>query len=348
MESNGRSAAKPDRNRNRNNLILLYGLVIAANAAVWAWALSAYWRSPLMLSTSLLAYGLGLRHAVDADHIAAIDNVTRKLMQDGKRPLAVGLFFAIGHALIVVIASVGLGLTATLLGQTAGFRALGSALATCVSAVFLFSIGVMNLAILRTIWATYRSVRNGTFSGGDIAVGLDGLGPLSKLLRPLFGLIRHSWQMMLVGFLFGLGFDTATEIALMGISATQAAGGATLGHLLIIPLLFAAGLMLVDTTDGVLMVGAYEWAFVNPMRKLYYNMAITLVSAVTALTIGIIEVSALIADHFGLEGGAWSLASALSKQFNGLGFAIIGIFAAFWLIAFWAYRLRRLDKAVTG
>ena len=200
---------------------------MAANLAAWAWAFLMFHDQPLLLGTALLAYGFGLRHAVDADHIAAIDNVTRKLMQEGKRPLCVGLFFALGHSTVVALAVAGVAAAATLLStHFEAFRQVGGMIGTLVSALFLFAIAAVNLVILRAVWRTFERVKNGgRYDAQDLDILLADRGLLARLFRPLFGLITRSWHMFPLGFLFGLGFDTATEVALLGLSATQAAAG---------------------------------------------------------------------------------------------------------------------------
>jgi len=326
-------------------LVALYTLLIGANVAAGIWALVLFSGDSVKLGTALLAYSLGLRHAVDADHIAAIDNVTRKLIQDGKRPIAVGFFFALGHSTIVLIAA---GLIAFTVGALARFQSLsqiGGVIATATSAAFLFAIATMNLLILRTIWQRFETVRRGgEYSADDLDILLSGRGPLSRLFRPLFALIRHSWQMAPLGFLFGLGFDTATEVTLLGLAGAQAAHGVSIATILAFPALFAAGMALVDTTDGVLMLGAYEWAFAKPIRKLYYNMTITGVSALVAIIIGGIETTALIAHKLDLTGGGWRIAGSLAEHFNVLGFAIIGLFAAAWAVSYFIYQWKRFDE----
>lgn len=330
----------------RARLVGIYGLLVAANIAAWAWAFLLFHDQPLLLGTALLAYGFGLRHAVDADHIAAIDNVTRKLMQDGQRPVAVGFFFALGHSTVVGLAAAGIAVTATLLAtHFEEFRTIGGLIGTSVSALFLLAIGMANLIILRGVWRTFRRVRNGgRYDDEDLDMLLAGRGLLARLFRPLFGLIRRSWHMYPLGFLFGLGFDTATEVALLGISATQAAGGVSIWSIMVFPALFAAGMSLIDTTDGVLMLGAYNWAFVKPMRKLYYNLTITFVSVVVAFGIGGIEVLGLIADRLDLSGGFWDLVSGVNDNLNQLGFIIIGIFILAWIGSILVYRYSGLDK----
>ena len=335
----------PDRGLRRR-LFSIYGVLLAANLGAWAWALLLFRDQPLLLGTALLAYGFGLRHAVDADHIAAIDNVTRKLMQEGQRPVSVGFFFALGHSTVVALAAAGVAAPATLLsGRFEAFKAIGGTIGTLVSAFFLFAIAAANLVILRGVWRTFRQVRaGGRYAEEDVDLLLNQRGLLARFLRPLFRLISRSWHMYPLGFLFGLGFDTATEVALLGISATQAAQGVSIWAIMVFPALFAAGMSLVDTTDGVLMLGAYEWAFVKPMRKLYYNLTITLVSVTVAVLVGGIEVLGLIGDRLALSGPFWDAIAALGDNFNTLGFVIIGVFIAAWIGSILVYRYTGLDK----
>jgi high-affinity nickel-transport protein len=326
-------------------LIPLYVFLILANIGAWIWAAALFHAQPLMLGTALLAWGLGLRHAVDADHIAAIDNVTRKLMNDGQRPTTVGFWFALGHSAVILIASAAIAFTASALSGFEALKASGGIIATIVSAVFLFAIAGMNLIILRSVWRTFHHVRRGgDYVEEDLDLLLGNRGLLARLFRPMFRLVSRSWHMAPLGFLFGLGFDTATEVAILGLSASQAAGGFAIAPVLVFPALFAAGMALVDTTDGILMLGAYQWAFVHPIRKLYYNIVITAVSALVAILIGGIETLALVADKLGLQGGLWSAASELGGSFNLIGFAIIGLFALCWGLSWAVFRWKRFDQ----
>ena len=326
-------------------LIGIYSLLVTINLAVWLWAILLFRDQPLFLGTALLAYGFGLRHAVDADHIAAIDNVTRKLMQEGKRPISVGFFFALGHSTVVIFAAAGVAVTATLLStRFEQFKSVGGIIGTSVSALFLFAIATANLFILRSVWRTWRHVRaGGRYVDDDFDIFLNSRGLLARLFRPLFRLVTKSWHMFPLGFLFGLGFDTATEVALLGISATQAAQGISIWSIMVFPALFAAGMSLIDTTDGVLMLGAYNWAFVKPIRKLYYNLTITLVSVVVAFLVGGIEALGLIGDKLSLSGWFWDGIGALNENFNSLGFIIIGVFIAAWIGSIIIYRYKGLD-----
>jgi high-affinity nickel-transport protein len=330
----------------RRPIIGLYSLLILANLAVWAWALLLFRDQPVLLGTALLAYGFGLRHAVDADHIAAIDNVTRKLMQEGKRPVGVGCFFALGHSTVVILAAAAVAGTATALaGSLDQFKAIGGVVGTIVSALFLFAIAIANLFILRGVWQTFQHVRRGgSYVEEDFDILLNSRGLLARLFRPLFRLISKSWHMFPLGLLFGLGFDTATEVALLGISATQAARGISIWSIMVFPALFAAGMSLIDTTDGVLMLGAYDWAFIKPMRKLYYNLTITAVSVVVAVVIGGIETLGLLGGQFELQGPFWGGIGALNDNFGTLGFIVIGLFIAAWIGSVVFYRYKGLDR----
>ena len=324
----------------------LYAILIGFNLAAWAWALMAFRHHPVLLDTALLAYGFGLRHAVDADHIAAIDNVTRKLMQEGKRPVTVGFFFSLGHSTIVVLASVAIAATAMAFkNQFDAFQSVGGVIGTLVSALFLLAIAAMNIVILITVCRTFSRVKAGaTYVDEDLNMLLAGRGLLARLFRPMFLLIRRSWQMYPLGFLFGLGFDTATEVGLLGISAAQASQGLSIWSILVFPALFTAGMSLVDTTDGILMLGAYGWAFIKPIRKLYYNMTITFVSVLVALLVGGIEALGLIGGQLSLNGPFWDGIGALNDHFGTIGYLIIAVFVLSWIASAVIYRARGYDR----
>jgi high-affinity nickel-transport protein len=324
----------------------LYALLIAANMAAWVWAWHAFAGQPALLGTALLAWVFGLRHAVDADHITAIDNVVRKLMQEGERPITAGLFFSLGHSTIVVLASIAVAATtAAMQDRLDALKAIGGVIGTAVSAAFLLLIALVNLVILRDVWRSFRHVaRGGTLN----AASLDGLtvggGLLARLYRPLVQSVTRSRHMFPLGCLFGLGFDTATEVGLLGIAATQAAQGMSPWQTLVFPALFTAGMALVDTTDSILMVGAYGWAFVQPLRKLWYNLTITAASVLVALLIGGIEALGLIVDEFGLHDGIWSVVSGLNDDLADFGFAVIGIFLLAWGLSAFVYRWKGYDR----
>jgi len=329
----------------RARLAALYAGLLAANLLVWIWAFVALRGNAVAFGSAVLAYSFGLRHAVDADHIAAIDNATRKLMQQGQRPVGVGLFFALGHSAVVLLMSIAVGFaTAELSAHFEDFKAVGGIIGTSASATFLFLLAALNLVVLVSVCNTFRAVRRGEpFSGDDFDVLLNSRGLLARLFRPLFRLIGRSWHLFPIGFLFGLGFDTATEVALFGISAVQAANGASFGTLLVFPALFTAGMTLIDTSDGVLMLGAYGWAFMKPIRKLYYNITITAVSVLVAVLIGGIETLGLIGDRLKLEGPFWDAIGALNDNFGVLGYLIVGVFVASWLVSLAIYKARGYD-----
>jgi high-affinity nickel-transport protein len=326
-------------------LIAIYAGLISVNVAAWIWAVVAFADHPVLLGTALLAYSFGLRHAVDADHIAAIDNVTRKLMQEEHDPSTAGLYFSLGHSTVVVLASIVVALGATALSGLESFGEVGGVIGTAVSTLFLFAIAIANIFILAAVYKAFQRVKRGEpVMDDDLNILLANRGLLGRLFRPLFRFIRASWQMYPLGFLFGLGFDTATEIGVLGISASQAAQGLSFWSLLIFPLLFTAGMSLVDTTDSVLMVRAYGWAFVKPIRKLYYNLTITSVSVVVALLIGGVQALGLIAEKLALSGGMWDWIAMLNEEFGALGYLIIALFIASWALSVAIYRYKGYDQ----
>jgi nickel/cobalt transporter (NiCoT) family protein len=331
----------------KTKVATIYGLLLAANFAAWTWALIAFADRPVLLGIAFLAYLFGLRHAFDADHIAAIDNVVRKLMQDHKSPYSVGFFFSLGHSTVVVLASTAIAASAAAMqSKVTAFQNVGGLIGTSVSALFLVAIGIANLFVLKSIWSAFSRARRGEkIIDEDIDALLAGRGLLARIFRPAFRLISQSWHMYPIGLLFGLGFDTATEIGVLGISATQAAKGMSFLNVLVFPALFTAAMSLVDTTDSVLMTGAYGWAFINPMRKLWYNLTITAASVVVALFIGGVEALTLIGDKLGLKGGFWDIISGLNDDLVNLGFAVVGIFIVTWIVSALIYRAKGLDNA---
>lgn len=326
-------------------VVALYALLLAFNLAAWCWAFAAFRQFPVLLGTAFLAYSFGLSHAVDADHIAAIDNVTRKLMQQGKRPVAVGLMFSLGHSTIVIGGSIAIAATALALAHRLdGVRAIGGVIGTLVSTFFLFAIALVNLVILRSVYRSFMRVRRGEpYVEEDFDLLLANHGFLSRFFRPMFNLIRSSWHMYPLGFLFGLGFDTATEIGLLGIAAAEGSKGLSFWSILVFPVLFAAGMSLIDSTDNILMLGAYGWAFTKPVRKLYYNITITSVSVVIAFAVGGIEALGLLADKLHLTGGVWGLVTKLNENFGVLGYCIVALFGLSWILSIAFYKWRRFD-----
>jgi nickel/cobalt transporter (NiCoT) family protein len=315
----------------------LYLLLLSANIAIWGWAIIGLDGKPILLGSAMLAYMLGVRHAVDADHIAAIDNVTRKLMHSGKRPISVGLFFALGHSAVIMALSVGVAFAANVItGRLDTIKEYGSIFSTTVSSLFLVCIAISNLFVLASLYRSFLGAKNGNVTDElELNNILNGRGILSRIFGPLLNLVGKSWHMIAVGLVFGLSFDTASEIALFGLSASQASQGMGAATILIFPCLFTAGMTLVDFSDGVLMISVYGWALDNPLRKLYYNMAITALSIAIALFVGIFEGLSLLGDRFGLIEGA-SLLSAIrsvNDSFGYVGYIVVGLFSACWIMS---------------
>jgi high-affinity nickel-transport protein len=323
----------------------MFAVLAAANGGAWALAFAAFHSRPALIATAFLAYTFGLRHAVDADHISAIDNVTRKLMQEEKRPIAVGFFFSLGHSTIVVALSLVIAVAATSVQRSVPtLQHVGGLIGTSVSALFLYAIAIVNLIVLVAVVRAFRALRQGqAYDRERIDEYLMQRGLIGRLCQPLIRLIDRSWQMYPLGVLFGLGFDTATEIGLLGIAAIEAGKGLPIFTILIFPLLFTVGMSLVDTTDGILALGAYGWAFVRPVRKLYYNMTITLISVLVAVLVGTIELLSVLVGQFDLAGPGWDAVRHLSDDFSLLGFAIVGIFLLSWGISALIYKARRYE-----
>jgi len=330
----------------RGRIVAMYALLAVFNLGAWAWAFIAFHGQPVLLGTAFLAYSFGLRHAVDADHIAAIDNATRKLMQEGQRPVTVGFMFSLGHSTIVIAATAAIAATAmTLQHRFEAFHEIGGVIGTLVSAGFLFVIAAINLIVLKSVVATFMRVRRGErYDEEDLNLLLANRGLLARIFKPMFRLITRGWHMYPLGVLFGLGFDTASEIGLLSVSATQASHGVPIWSIMVFPALFMAGMSLIDATDSILMLGAYGWAFMKPLRKLYYNMTITLVSAVVAIGVGGVEALGLIADKLHLSGAFWDEIGAIGDNFGMVGYAIIGLCAFIWLASTIVYKWRRFDE----
>jgi high-affinity nickel-transport protein len=277
----------------------------------------------------ILAYTLGLRHALDADHLAAIDNVTRKLINEGKRPLTVGLFFSLGHSTIVFLLTIIVSVSTTLISESIPeIEELGSIIGSFISASILYIVGIANLYILLDLYKK-REVKNIE----NLQIGL-----MSRIMKSIFNIISNNLQIYTLGLLFGLGFNTATEIALLGLSAISTIQGLPLIEIVFLPISFAVGMITVDTLDGFFMTSAYSWAFTDPLRKLYYNLTITSISVIIALIIGSTEYLQVISSEFNLRGGFWSIINTLNL--SDLGYFIVGIFAVCWGISAIIYKLR--------
>jgi high-affinity nickel-transport protein len=304
-------------------------------------------RYPAMVGLAALAYTFGLRHAFDADHISAIDNTTRKLLQSGKQPLGVGFFFSLGHSTVVFVIALALAFATqfvlrNLVSGSGELHSLGGLIGAGVSGVFLLVIGLINLAILLDIVRLFRNMRLGQYDRQSLETELVAGGLMTRLFGRLFALITASWQMYPVGVLFGLGFDTASEIALLAVTAGAAAQHLPLYAIICLPLIFAAGMSLMDTADGAFMARAYGWAFSNPVRKVFYNMTVTGLSVFVALFVGLVEVAQILVQLLKLHGGVFDFIARL--DFGYMGFIIVGAFVLTWVLAFAIYRTRHIEE----
>lgn len=296
-----------------------------------------------LIEFGFLAYTLGLRHAFDVDHIASIDNIVRKLVQQKKEPEGVGFYFSLGHASVVLIMAV---ITAVSMKWAQNnipyIKEVGSLIGTVVSGVFLVIIGLLNLFIWFDILRIFINMRSDKSDMDQFDALLQNRGFLSRFLGPLYRLVNRSWHAYPIGFLFGLGFDTASEVALLAVSATAAAQLIPFHVIIALPILFAAGMSLMDTADGIFMTTAYNWAFSTPLRKIYYNLSITGLSVVAALIIGFIELVQIFAPKLGLKDGVWKLIEDL--DFTGIGYLLIGLFILCWAISYITWKVLDVEK----
>jgi high-affinity nickel-transport protein len=308
---------------------------------------SAGQNGALGLGVGFTAYTLGLRHAFDADHIGAIDNTTRKLMAEGERPLSVGFFFSLGHSSIVFVlaalVTVGVrGLSGDVEGDASALHTAGGLIGPLVSGSFLLLIGVLNLVILVSIMRIFGRMRHGEFDEAELERQLNSRGAASRFYGRATRAIKKPWQMYPLGLLFGLGFDTATEVSLLVIAGGAALGGLPFYAIICLPILFAAGMSLLDTIDGVFMNFAYGWAFSRPIRKIYYNITITGLSVAVALLIGTVELLSVLADRFSLDGGVWDFVAHLDLSV--IGYGIFAVFILTWLIALAVWRYGKIEE----
>jgi nickel/cobalt transporter (NiCoT) family protein len=297
--------------------------------------------------TGILAYTLGIRHAFDADHIAAIDNTTRKLAHDGKRPLSVGFFFSLGHSTIVfaLAALLNFGIRAlnsAVKDDSSGLHAYTGIIGTSVSGTFLYLIAALNAVILYSITKVFLQMRTGTYSDQELERQLDSRGLMNRIFGGYARRIDEPWKMYPIGVLFGLGFDTATEVALLVLAGTAVAGGLPFYAVLSLPILFAAGMCLFDTADGCFMNFAYDWAFARPVRKVFYNLTVTGLSVFVALFIGTIEILGLIGQEFNLAGGFWTFMGTFN--INKAGLVIAGIFVVTWAVALSVWHFGKIEQ----
>jgi high-affinity nickel-transport protein len=331
----------------RRRLGVLFGLVVLLHVAGWGSLLTYGVGHPAFLGLGGLAYTFGLRHAFDADHISAIDNTTRKLLQARRKPVAVGFFFSLGHSTVVLLIAIALGfavkaLVEGVVGQGGELKAIGGLIGTGVSGVFLVVIGLLNLLVLLDIVRVYRRMRRGSYDRAGLQEELVAGGLMTRIFGRLFAIVSQSWHMYPIGFLFGLGFDTASEVALLAISAGAAAQGLPIFGVLSLPLIFAAGMSLMDTADGAFMSKAYSWAFSNPIRKVFYNLTVTALSVFVALFVGVVELTQLLIGQLRLEGPLFGAIAGL--DFNVMGVVIVGAFVATWLAAFGIFKLTRIEE----
>jgi nickel/cobalt transporter (NiCoT) family protein len=294
----------------------------------------------------IVAYVFGLRHGVDADHIAAIDNTTRKLMQEGKRPFTVGMWFSLGHSTVVVALIIGLIVaTRAVATNIPALQSAGAVIGTLVSGSFLWIIGFINAVIVIGIYKIFQTLKQGKLNQAELDNLLENRGFMNRFFRPLFKIISKPWHIYPVGVLFGLGFDTASEVALIAISVgIGVSTNIPLYYILILPLMFTCGMVTIDTADGVAMRVAYGWAFLNPIRKIYYNLTVTVISVLVAWAIGTVELLQVLSSELNLNGLFWNWLNALN--FEMIGFGIVAIFVVSWLVSFGYWQYKQFDKVV--
>jgi high-affinity nickel-transport protein len=351
--------ARPDRNRSRltrgeRGRLTAMGLVVLA-LNLGGWGIFAFAIAPhhfqfrglgLGLGVALTAWTLGARHAFDADHISAIDNTTRKLMADGRRPLATGFFFALGHSSIIMVVGAGLAIAAravfgVIVDPNSGYETLGGVVGTSLAATFLYLIAALNLVVLAGILKVFRGIRQGLFDEEELERQLQARGLMYRFFGRFMRSITRTWHMFPVGVVFGIGFDTATEVLLLAATAAAATQGLPWYAVLSLPLLFAGGMTLFDTADGCFMNFAYGWAFARPVRKVYYNLVITGLSIAVAFLIGTIEIFGLLSAELHIHGGFWDFMA--NFNINKAGFAIAGLFIAVWAIAIGYWRIAKVE-----
>jgi high-affinity nickel-transport protein len=340
--------------QERIRLGAMAAVVVALNVVGWSMLAAALGghshpskAAAFGFGTGVLAYTLGMRHAFDADHIAAIDNTTRKLVGDGKRPLGVGFSFSLGHSTVVFVLAIALNFGIRSLGiqveqQSSGLHVAANIVGTSVSGTFLYLIALFNLIVLISIFRLYRQMGSGRYDEAELERQLDKRGLMNRVLGSYAQQIDSSWKMYPVGILFGLGFDTATEVALLVLAGSAVVGGLPVYAILSLPILFAAGMSLFDTLDGCFMNFAYDWAFANPVRKVFYNLTITGLSVAVAFFIGTIELLGLIAQEANLNSPFWNFIRGFN--INTAGFVIVGVFVVTWVAALAYWRLARVEE----
>jgi high-affinity nickel-transport protein len=331
--------------RERRSLVAMGAAIVALHAIGFGLLFTV--GGAVGVGVGLTAYTLGLRHAFDADHIGAIDNATRKLMADGQRPLSVGFFFSLGHSTIVfglaVLIVFGFGgLVGSVQDDGSALHQATGLIGPLVSGTFLLLIGVLNLVVLASIVPFLRAARHGEHDPAALTEQLERRGLLSRLYRRATSTVSRPWHMYPLGCLFGLGFDTATEVALLVVAGGAAASGLPYYVILCMPILFAAGMSLLDTVDGAFMKAAYGWAFAAPVRRAYYNVTITGLSVVIALGLGTVQLAGALVDELGLRGGVWSVVAGVDLEL--VGYALVVLFALTWAAAAAIWRYGRMEE----
>jgi nickel/cobalt transporter (NiCoT) family protein len=340
-------AANSALSLNRSEKIkiaIIFTVLIAITAIGFSAAFVIGKIAVVLAGLGIVAYVFGLRHGVDADHIAAIDNTTRKLMQEGKRPITVGMWFSLGHSTVVVALIIGLIVaTRAVTADIPVLQSAGAVIGTLVSGSFLWIIGFINAVIVIGMYKIFQTLKEGKLNQQELDNLLENRGFMNRFFRPLFKMISKPWHIYPVGLLFGLGFDTASEIALIAISVgIGVSTNIPMYYVLILPLLFTCGMVTVDTADGIVMRVAYGWAFLNPVRKIYYNLTVTVISVLVAWAIGTIELLQVLSSELNLNGLFWNWLNTLN--FEMIGFGIIGIFVASWLASYGYWQYKQYSK----
>ena len=328
-------------------LSLIYGVLLIVTLLGFSASFAIGRTAFALAGLGVISYVFGLRHGVDADHIAAIDNTTRKLMQEGRRPLTVGMWFSLGHSTVVVVLIVALVLaTRAVTSVVPALASAGSIIGTLVSGGFLWIIGLINVVIVLGIYKIFQTLKQGKLDQAQLDQMLENRGFMNRFFRRFFSVVKKPWQIYPIGVLFGLGFDTASEIALIAISVgVGVSTNIPVYYILILPMMFTCGMVTIDTTDGVAMMMAYGWAFLNPFRKLYYNLTITMISILVAWAVGTVELLQVLSIQLNLTGGFWAWLNAL--DFETMGFGIVGIFVISWLVAMAYWKYQQYDKRFT-
>jgi high-affinity nickel-transport protein len=342
----------------------MFGFILAVNAVGWCIFIACVmphhfdYRGEggsrglgVGLGVAITAWFLGFRHAFDADHISCIDNTTRKLMADGKRPLGTGFFFSFGHSTVIVAVGVGITIAAravfgAMVDPSSAYETAGGAVGTLLSAGFLYLIAVLNLIVLAGIFKVFRDMRAGTYNEAELEAQLQARGLMYRFFGRFMKSINHTWQLYFVGLVFGIGFDTATEVVLLAATAYAAIQGLPYFAVLALPFLFSGGMMLFDTLDGAFMNFAYGWAFARPVRKVYYNLVITGLSIGAAFIIGTIEILGILTTEAHLHGAFWNVMA--NFNINVAGFCIAGLFIGVWAVAITYWRMGHVEEKWTA